>query len=535
VISASDGVRYRLWAPSTRSVALVIADDGDRAVAMERQTGGWFECVDARSHAGTRYWYEIDKRYRVPDPAARFMPGGPHAASEVVDASTFSWPQGGAAFVRPLRELVFYELHVGTFTPEGTYGAAAERLHELVELGVTAIELMPLAQPSGSRNWGYDGVGLYAPAHAYGLPEELKTFIARAHLLGLCVFLDVVYSHFGPEGNYLGKYAPQFFDTRRKTPWGGAVNYAAPENAAARDYAIENACYWLVEYRFDGLRLDAAPEIAGDDSVAFVRELASRARAAAGRPAFLVAENDRNGATFVHGDLPACDAEWSDVAHHCLHVALTGESKGYYAGYCESAMMQLGRALTGGLPYVNFLQNHDQIGNRVLGERIAMLAPPQAVLAATAVVLLAPWIPLLFMGQEWASSSPFLFFRDLDSDPTAAEHFTSSVLNWSERELAEHRKWLEMHRRLLLVRRQRVAPRIDELRRGHAAFRVHEDRGLSVRWAATSGTLALDANLGSDPCGGFEEEPPGSVLFASPSAKYADGTAPPWSVRWALT
>ena len=251
---------------------------------MRPLTDGWFECVDARSRAGTRYWYEIDGRRRVPDPAARFMPDGPHAPSEVVDPEQFVWPAGGAACVRAQRELIFYELHVGTFTPQGTYAAAAAHLQDLAGLGITAIELMPLAQAPGPFNWGYDGVGLYAPAHAYGRPEELKAFVGHAHALGLCVFLDVVYNHFGPEGNYLHCYAPAFFDARRQTPWGAAIDYAAPANEAVRDYAIENVCYWLCEYRFDGVRLDAVDEIAGDATRALLDELSQRARRArAGR------------------------------------------------------------------------------------------------------------------------------------------------------------------------------------------------------------------------------------------------------------
>jgi maltooligosyltrehalose trehalohydrolase len=495
---------------------------------MQRRRNGWFECVDARSQAGTRYWYEIDEKLRVPDPAARFMPEGPHAPSEVIDPATFNWPENGTDCMRPQRELIFYELHVGTFTPEGTYAAAAAHLHELVELGITAIELMPLAQPAGLRNWGYDGVGLYAPAHAYGRPDELKAFVARAHALGLCVFLDVVYNHFGPEGNYLHAYAPQFFDERRETPWGPAIDYESPQNRAVRDYAIDNACYWLYEYRIDGLRLDAIDEIESSANAGLVCELSDAARAAAGRPVFLIAETDREAV--------ACDAQWNDAVHHCLHVATTGEADGYYERYCDSPTTILGDALTSECPerFVTFLQNHDQIGNRPLGERIAALAPRQAVVAATAIVLLAPSLPLLFMGQEWASSSPFLFFRDLTSYPAAAHTCAASVLDWAERATGAHREWLELHRKLLRIRSDEIVPWMGESSRAGSSYEVRGERGLQVRWTTVAGALVLETNLGAAACGGFEERPPGRVLFASPAATFAAGVAPPWSVRWTL-
>lgn len=541
---------------------------------MQRDADGWFECVDAHSGAGTRYWYEVDKRQRVPDPAARFMPDGSHGASEVVDPSHFDWPENGTACIRPQRELVFYELHIGTFTPEGTYAAAATHLRDLAELGVTAIELMPVAQAAGLRNWGYDGVGFYAPARAYGRPDELKAFIAQAHVLGLCVVLDVVYNHFGPEGNYLHWYAPEFFDQRRQTPWGAAIDYTAPRNRAVRDYVIENACYWLCEYRFDGLRLDAIETIADDAATPLVREISKRARAAAGRPIVVITENDCNDAELLRGDSPPCDAQWNDDVHHCLHVAIAGESDGYYRDYAQAPMALLGRALASGFSYqgepsafrdgkargmestgvplvrfVNFLQNHDQIGNRGLGERIVHLAPDQAVIAATAIVLLAPSLPLLFMGQEWAASSPFHFFChfepdlakmvrasrcDQSTDPAAVQTYAASALDWTEREKGRHRQWLELHRRLLRIRCDEIAPRIEHISSTDVAYESFGERGLRVRWRTADGTLALDVNLDTAGCGGFDEAPPGRVLFASPSATFAAGVAPPWSVRWTL-
>jgi maltooligosyltrehalose trehalohydrolase len=258
------GVRFRLWAPAARTVSLVLLlNDGERITPMKRLDDGWFERTDDDAQAGARYLYEIDGDIRVADPASRFQPDGPEMPSQVIDASTFDWPE--RAFVPvPYHEAIVYELHVGTFTPEGTYAAAAQRLDHLVDLGVTAIELMPLSEAPGTRNWGYDGVLHYAPSHRYGTPDDLKRFIVAAHERGLAVLLDVVYNHFGPQGNYLHRYAPQFFSGQLKTPWGAGIDYASPGNDAVRRYAIDNACYWLSEYAFDGLRLDATPMIFDD-------------------------------------------------------------------------------------------------------------------------------------------------------------------------------------------------------------------------------------------------------------------------------
>lgn len=582
-------MRYRLWAPSVQNVALVVASDGDRTVAMQRTSDGWFECDDAASRAGTRYWYEIDSHRRVPDPAARFMPEGPHGASEVVDPASFAWADDRVACRRELRELVFYELHVGTFTQEGTYAAAARHLQDLCELGITAVELMPVAQPAGVRNWGYDGVGLYAPAHAYGSPDDLKRFVAEAHATGLCVFLDVVYNHFGPEGNYLYGYAREFFDERTQTPWGAAIDYASPEHRPVRDFAIDNACYWLYEYRFDGLRLDAIETIAEDARFWLIGDLSRRARAAAGRPLFVVVENDRNDAELLSGASPPCDAQWNDDVHHCLHVAMTGETDGYYEDYRDAPMALLGRALTSGFSYqgessgfrhgrsrgtssagvplvrfITFLQNHDQIGNRAFGERITALAPPEAVKAATAVLLLAPSLPLLFMGQEWGASSPFRYFCDFEPDlarrvtegrrnefarfaqfadaasreripdPSAARTFADSRLDWAEREREGHREWLELHRTLLRIRREQIVPRIAGISSRDCTYQTVGRCGLRARWGTSGGALHLEANLGASPCDGFPQMPPGRVIFSLQDPHFGSGVAPPWSVRWTL-
>ncbi|MDE2481385.1 MAG: malto-oligosyltrehalose trehalohydrolase, partial [bacterium] len=371
MLDGDRGVRYRLWAPSAKSLSLVVASDGDRKVRMQRTADGWFECVDLHSRAGTRYWYELDDDARVPDPAARFMPHGPHAPSEVVDPASFAWQPGTETCVRPQREYVFYELHVGTFTPEGTFAAAASHLEYLAELGVTAIELMPVAQAAGSKNWGYDGVGFYAPSCAYGRPDDLKAFVARAHVLGLCVILDVVYNHFGPEGNYLHRYAPSFFDERCPTPWGPALDLTSRSNEPARAYIIENACYWLAEYRFDGLRLDAVSALHEDARRPLLEQLSVRAREAAGRPAFIAIEHEHLDPELVSNEKAPCDAAWSDEVHHSLHTAISSERDGYYREYAARPIARLGRALAEERSrFVQCLQNHDHIGNRPFGERI---------------------------------------------------------------------------------------------------------------------------------------------------------------------
>ncbi|HEY4439701.1 MAG TPA: malto-oligosyltrehalose trehalohydrolase, partial [Candidatus Elarobacter sp.] len=435
----SGGVRFRIWAP-LRDGGTVVVDGAEHR--LERRDGGWFERFVPGARAGVRYVFAFDGvEVRIPDPAARFAPDGVHAPSEVIDPAAYRW-QAASWRGRPRHELVFYELHVGTFTAAGTYRAAIERLDDLVALGITAVELMPLAQPPGTRNWGYDGALLFAPQHAYGRPDDLKAFVDAAHLRGLAVFLDVVYNHFGPEGNYLGLYAP-FFTERHHTPWGAAVNVDGDGSETVRRFFTENARYWLHEYRFDGLRLDAVHEIRDDSPEPFLAQLAEGAHAVVepGRRVALVVENDANDAALLR----RYDAQWNDDVHHALHVLLTGEHDGYYGDYAGEPIRHLGRALAEGFSYqgepsahrggaprgtassgldadrfVDFLQNHDQIGNRAFGERITALAPERAVRAATAVLLLAPALPLLFMGEEWGASTPFLFFSDFGGELGAA-------------------------------------------------------------------------------------------------------------------
>ncbi|HDR9035688.1 TPA: malto-oligosyltrehalose trehalohydrolase [Burkholderia vietnamiensis] len=424
--------RFRLWAPASRSAALELQGDfegkrpGEQRIDMQPVGDGWFEVV-AACGAGALYRYVLDDGFAVPDPASRFQPYDVHGPSQVVDPAAYRW-RNDAWRGRPWHETVLYELHVGAC---GGYANVERRLPALAALGVTAIELMPINAFPGARNWGYDGVLPFAPDASYGRPEELKALIDAAHGLGLQVFLDVVYNHFGPDGNFLPRYAPAFFRADRKTAWGPAIDFS---RAQPSTFFIDNALYWLDEYRFDGLRIDAAHAI---DDDAWLRELARRVRAHVGdaRHVHLVLENERNTASLLGPD--GFDAQWNDDFHNSAHVLLTGERDGYYRAYADAPLRQLARTLGEGFAYqgepsplhdgaprgessahlaptsfVAFLQNHDQVGNRAFGERLRALANDDAVRAATALLLLAPQVPLLFMGEEDGSTQPFQFFTD---------------------------------------------------------------------------------------------------------------------------
>ncbi|MDB5974665.1 MAG: malto-oligosyltrehalose trehalohydrolase, partial [Nevskia sp.] len=424
----SGQTRFSLWAPALQQAWLELEDSGP--LPMRRDEDGVFS-VTADCGAGSRYRYRVGDGLRVPDPASRAQAGGVHGHSVVVDPRAHAWKHQDWNG-RPWPGSVIYELHVGCYG--GSFAEVAKRLPHLKELGVSAVELMPIADFSGTRNWGYDGVLPYAPSAAYGTPEELKALIDTAHGLGLCIYLDVVYNHFGPDGNFLHSYAPQFFDEQRASPWGPAIDFKRPQ---VREFFIANALYWLMEYRFDGLRLDAVHAIGDSD---FLDELARRVRAAAepGRHVHLVLENEHNDAARLEAGY---DAQWNDDGHNVLHVLLTGETESYYRNYAEVSAAKLARCLVEGFVYqgepspshkgrprgtpsaalapdrfVLFLQNHDQVGNRALGERLSLLTRPQALRAAIALQLLSPQTPLLFMGEEWGADEPFLFFTDFHEE-----------------------------------------------------------------------------------------------------------------------
>ncbi len=578
----NEGVRFCLWAPAARSVDLVI--DGSLE-SMPRADCGFFELISQRARAGTRYRYRIDGELDVPDPASRFNAEDVAGPSIVIDAEAFDWTDA-AWRGRPWHEAVIYELHTGTFTRQGTFAAAVEQLPALAALGVTAIELMPVADFPGRRGWGYDGVLWFAPDSAYGTPDDLKRLVAAAHTQGLMIFLDVVYNHFGPQGNYLARYAPSFFTERHQTPWGAAIDYSQRE---VREFAIENALYWLEEFHFDGLRLDAVHAIADMSeqmsSPHFLQELAQRVAQGPGasRHVHLVLENDDNTARYLERDFRA---QWNDDLHHAFHVLATGEGDGYYADYARDPLTSLGRSLAEGFffqgdasefrggatrgepsahlsptAFVSFTQNHDQIGNRAFGERLLALAPREALQAVTVVHLLAPQVPLIFMGEEFGAATPFLYFCDFEGglgravtegrrrefarfarfadtaaaneipDPNNVQTFEASRLDWASADDSAHVCWREFYRALLALRAREIVPRLPATRGGHR-FDVLGDGGLQVHWRLGDGSvLALDAQLAPRRA---ERRPlPGRTLFELAHDSTAT-TRAAWSVRWTL-
>ena len=593
-----EGTDFHLWAPIARTVEVGVGDDDKTARwhALAREDDGWFGLAVADVAHGARYRYRIDGNARVPDPASRYNPGDVHGASEVVDPAAFDWDDGGWRG-RPWHEAVIYELHVGTFTERGRFSDAIARLDHLVDLGVTAIELMPLADFPGRRDWGYNGALMFAPDASYGRPEELKHLIANAHRRGLMVLLDVVYNHFGPEGNYLHLYAPQFFTDRHATPWGAGINFDGPDSAVVRAFFVHNALYWLEEFSFDGLRLDAVNAIVDDSTPDILTELAAAVRdgPARDRAVHLVVENDRNEARWLardaHGRPRQYTAQWNDDVHHVLHHLLTGERDGYYGDYADAPLPQLGRCLAEGFAYqgeassfrgnaprgessgelppdafVAFLQNHDQVGNRAFGERLHTLCDAGALRAALAIVLLAPSPPLLFMGEEFGAATPFLFFCDVEAalardvvrgrrrefsrfarfvdpaaaaaipDPTREETFVASKLAWASLAQPVHAAWLAFYRDLLALRAREIVPLIVQLAPAGRTWR-HDDGGpLVVRWPLVDGrVLALCANPRNERCRWPDAaRVAAGRIYALPDDIRRDRELPPWAVLWWL-
>ena len=437
-VQEQGATRFRVWAPRVKRLELELFGEGRVMRApMVRGDGGYW---DARLEVspGTRYFYLLDGERRRPDPASRAQPEGVHGPSQVIDPASFRWRHPPVA--RTLEEYVLYELHVGTFTREGTFDAAAVELERLVELGVTAVELMPVASFPGRRNWGYDGVGWFAPQASYGGPDGLRRFVDSAHGLGLHVVLDVVYNHLGPEGNYLAEFAP-YFTPRHQTPWGDALDFDGENAPSVRAHVLASARMWLEEYRVDALRVDAVHAIFDDSPRHIVAELTAEVHALGqrlGRQLHVIAESDLGDVRVIEdpaerSEAWGCDAQWADDLHHALHAALTGDRTGYYGDFGPPSLVA--RALTDGFVYtgqpsgfrkrpfgtpakhlsgdrfVVCAQNHDQVGNRALGERLGHLVPG-CEHAAAAVVLCAPSVPLLFMGEEHADPAPFLYFTD---------------------------------------------------------------------------------------------------------------------------
>ena len=554
-------VSFRLWAPEQSAVSLVI--EGRVPLSMIREPGGWFTLATA-APAGVRYHFLLPDGSVVPDPASRFQPDDVHGQSEVVAPGSFRWTDAEWRGL-PWHEAVIYELHIGTFTPDGTFGAAAVRLPYLKSLGVTVVEVMPVGDFPGRWSWGYDGVLLFAPDSRYGRPEDFKAFIDQAHAHGLAVLLDVVYNHFGPEGNYLPLLAPAHTDLH-VTPWGEAIDYGRRETTSMRDLVLANVRMWIGEFHLDGLRIDAAHEIRDRESDHILAAIANAARDAGnGRKIHLVLESARLESDRV-SEAGGFVGQWNDDLHHALHAAITGETDKDYAD-CAGRPDVLARALAEGfqaddgegqtpasLPskaFVSFLQNHDQVGNRARGERISMLAPAAACRAAAAVYLLAPQIPMLFQGEEWAASSPFPFFSDLAPifaaavrdgriatfavdpedllDPFDPATFAAARLDWNECRQSRHARVLDWYRAILRVRRREVVPLCAGIRKP-ARWSV-DDGVIRVIWAGDTKDLLLTLNLASQPAP-LPEPLKGRSVWQQ--GRVTGGLCQPWFVAWSV-
>jgi maltooligosyltrehalose trehalohydrolase len=545
------GVRFHVWAPTRTAVDLVIdpGSPAERRLPLAKLADGTFEAVVHAMQPGTRYFYSPDGEGPFPDPCSRFQPAGVHGPSAVVDPGAFVWTDHRWRGV-PLERAVFYELHVGTFTPEGTFAAATARLPYLADLGVSVVEIMPVADFPGTRNWGYDGASLFAPARCYGTPDDLRRLVDTAHSLGLAVVLDVVYNHFGPDGAYVFAFSPFYRSERHESPWGAAVNLDGPHSEDVRAFFIENALYWLHEFHVDGFRLDATHYFIDDSPVSFLAELTARVREAApGRTVLVVAEDERNLDTIVRRPADAgwgADAVWADDFHHLVRRRVAGDRDGYYQAFSGSladlaTTIRQGWFFAGqfsswargprgtdphGVPVermVVCIQNHDQVGNRAFGDRLHHTVPPEVYRTLSALLLFAPETPLLFMGQEWAASTPFQFFTDHNAslgplvtagrraefarfhqfadettrtripDPQAVSTFDASRMDWREREEPMHAAVFRLYRALLHLRRDDPALTAG----GRFDVEAIDDAGLALtRWSATGGVLLLVAWLG---------------------------------------
>jgi maltooligosyltrehalose trehalohydrolase len=566
---------FTVWAPAAERVELVL---DDRRAPMRPGGNGWWQvCVEGVG-AGSRYAFSLDGGPPRPDPRSAFQPDGVHGTSEVVDHSAYRWHDAGWRGM-PLPGAVLYELHVGTFTPQGTFDAAIERLDHLVDLGVDAIELLPVAEFSGQHGWGYDGVDLYAPHHAYGGPEGLKRLVDACHSAGIGVIMDVVYNHLGPAGNYLSQFGG-YFSERHLTNWGEAVNLDGPGSDEVRQFVIDNALMWLRDYHCDGLRLDAVHALVDDSAVHILEQLAIEVAALGAhlrRPLFLIAESDLNDPKFVRSHDAGSyglDAAWADEWHHALHATLTGERSGYYEDFgplnlLAKALRQAwvydgiwsphrrrvhGRAPAGlsGHQFVVCTQNHDQVGNRAAGDRLGALTSPARLRVAAALLLTSPFVPLLFQGEEWGATSPFQYFTDHEDpelgravsvgrrhefaafgwnpdrvpDPQDPATFARSQLDWAEPATPPHAALLDWYRRLIALRKQIPALTDGRLNRVH----VHCDDqgGLVMR----RGPVRVVSNLGATSWT-VPVDSSGSVLAASdPGITHDEGklTLPPDTV-----
>ncbi|KKB80958.1 1,4-alpha-glucan branching protein [Devosia soli] len=587
-----DGTRFRIWAPKVSSVKLKFK--GKRTlVDLNPRDDGWHRAVVEDVGAGTLYKYVLPDGSEIPDPTSRFQPDDIHGYSEVIDPRSFAWTD--VEWIgRPWEEAIIYELHIGTFTDEGTFSAAIGKLDHLVKLGVTAIQIMPIAEFYGKFNWGYDGAMWFAPDSSYGRPGDLKAFINAAHARSLMVFLDVVYNHLGSQGNYLVPIAP-IFTKAHESPWGEAINFDGKDSKVIRELVVESALYWTSEFNLDGLRFDAVHAITDDSSTHILELLAARLRSA--RPhryTHLIIENSENQERWLRrnsGSEPVhFTAQWNDDVHHLLHSAATGENTGYYADFdnLEERCDKLGRALAEGFAYqgelkihegvkrgepssglpatsfVAYMQDHDQVGNRVRGDRINQLAHIDAVKALTAVYLLLPQIPMLFMGEEWATERPFPFFSDVPAelrdivrkgrqeelkstpehddpskpnveeavDPTSLETFQSAKLDWKNLRAQPHADWLLHYRSLIDVRKMEIIPRLVGQEGFASEYEALGPKAVLVSWRMGDGSkIRLYANLSDD----TQSDVPaiiGRRIYLQGFIEEA--VLGPWSVLWTI-
>ncbi|PZM11538.1 malto-oligosyltrehalose trehalohydrolase [Rhizobium tubonense] len=547
-----EGTVFRLWAPDEDAVKLRLAG-ADHPMAA--RADGWFELWISTDAIGEDYLFVLSDGLAIPDPASRAQSKDVHGPSRVAGPNSYRWRQHDWRG-RPWEEAVIYELHIGTFTREGTFQAAIDKLTLLAEIGITVLEVMPVAHFSGERGWGYDGVLHYAPHSAYGTPEDMKAFIDAAHALGMMVLLDVVYNHFGPEGNYLHRYAPSFFRADRQTPWGAAIDFG---QEAVRRYFIDNALYWIGEFRLDGLRLDAVEQIHDASPKHVLTEIAETVRSVfADRQVHLVVEDQRNYVDLLkrnaNGEVRGYTAEWNDDFHHVAHVIATGEKVGHYKDFSTNLSAKLAKALCDGFIYTNrdmssdmkatdarsdtslppssfidFLQNHDQIGNRAFGERLLSLADESMVKALTAIMLLSPQIPFLFMGEEFGETQPFYFFCDYTGelgeivrkgrikeaegfgglkkgrsiadlpDPNARNTFDGSKLQWGTRDSEHGRSWLSFISELLEIRREYLVPLLAHTKDVRATTLSTVEDVVAVSWTFGDEIVELRANLSTEP------------------------------------
>jgi malto-oligosyltrehalose trehalohydrolase len=575
-------IKFELFAPDVQNVDFVLFSNNKSIESKMIKKDHVFEHISNVVKVGDKYYFKIDGNLKVPDPLSKYQPLDVNGPTEIFE-SKFDWEDDGNWKGLPWNETVIYELHIGTFSPSGTFQGVIEKLDYLKSLGITALELMPIADFSGTRNWGYDCVLLFAPDSIYGNPDDLRELVKQAHKRGLQVFLDVVYNHFGPEGNYLSVYAKsEFFENNKSTPWGEAINY---NSTFVRNFYIQNAFYWLEEFHIDGLRFDAVHSVIDESNPHLIKEIAQKVQEkfCKKRHIHLMLENDDNDSDFLKSKFVA---QWNDDVHHALHVALTKEENGYYADYSFEAASKpisyyLAKTLCEGFAYqgeksvyrngkkrgkpsanlpscqfINFLQNHDQVGNRTFGERIShIVQSKQALQTAIALNLLSPSIPLLFMGEEWSASTPFLYFCDFEeslsnavfegrknesndenliqniSNPAEADTFEKSKLNWEEQKDNPYNDMLSFYKSLLKLRAEKLIPAFEKIDSGKKEYTLINDYAFHIKWHLNNSkfqSFNIVANMSDEKV--LIDTPQYKEILYLSNAKSLDNCLYPWQV-----